>query len=44
MANQIGRALEELARATGSVAHLYRTVNLAEGSGRVEGQGFAREF
>ncbi len=26
MANNIGRALEEVSRATGSVAHLYRTL------------------
>ena len=28
MANQIGQALEDISRATGSVAHLYKSLNL----------------
>jgi hypothetical protein len=28
MANSIGRALEEVSRATGAVAHLYRTLQI----------------
>jgi len=30
MANQIGRALEEVSRATGSVAHFYRTLHIQD--------------
>ena len=30
LANTIGRALEEVARASGSVAHFYRSVSLGE--------------
>ena len=38
MANNIGRALEELSRAAGSVAHFYRTIQLndAPGQGRCD--------
>jgi hypothetical protein len=28
MANNLGRALEEISRATGAVAHLYRTLQI----------------
>jgi len=28
MANNLGRAMEEISRATGSVAHLYRTLQI----------------
>ena len=33
MANQLGRSMEELSRATGSVAHFYRTLNIQDGVG-----------
>ena len=46
MANIIGRALEEVARSTGSVAHFYRSVNLGEAPGnvRLEAHQFQPEF
>ena len=46
MANNLGRALEDISRATGSVAHFYRTLNLTEGvgQGRTDLTGYANEF
>lgn len=42
MAVNIGRALEEVSRATGSVAHLYRTLQIQDQPGqcRVDTQAF----
>lgn len=44
MAHQLGRALEEIARATGSTAHFYSTLNMTDGQHGCDIQGFSREF
>jgi len=46
LASNIGRALEEVSRTTGSVAHFYRDVSLGNvpGNFRVESNRFSPEF
>ena len=46
MTNSIGRALEEVSRATGSVAHFYRTLHIQEQPGqcRLDTRAFNPEF
>lgn len=46
MTNQLGTALEHLARASGSTAHLYRTLQIMEqpGQSRMDTQNIAPEF
>eukprot|EP00347_Sterkiella_histriomuscorum_P022410 403338593 len=46
LAHQVGRALEEVARSSASVAHFYREINLGENPGAftVQTEGYNRDF
>ena len=46
MAHYIGRALEEIARSTASVAHFYREVRIGDAPGqiRIDTEAFNRDF